>query len=153
MEQTTTTSSKPRFRAFSLQLSPRQLRIEPPIVTSMSYHRPLSPGGRRLQNPARVSDSFTDPYYTQVRHNSYSSPRTSGVIPLSSETFVTEQPRSAREPPRSGVYGGDYGAGRPRRSSLVDGQRASTTAINQLPSRSRPTIVHDTGRPSSPSSG
>ena len=34
----------------------------------MSYHRTLSPGGRRLTNPARASDSIFDPHYGG-RHN------------------------------------------------------------------------------------
>ncbi|KAK6391206.1 hypothetical protein LTR65_004665 [Meristemomyces frigidus] len=115
----------------------------------MSYHRPLSPGGRRLQNPARASDSFSDPYYTQSRHApSYASPRTStGVIPISSQTFITgpPAPQSARDRP-SDRY--DAYSGRPRRSSLIDTQR---TPANQLPSRSRPTVVqNDIGRPASP---
>ncbi|KAK0279089.1 hypothetical protein LTR35_008824 [Friedmanniomyces endolithicus] len=124
----------------------------------MSYHRATSPGSRRIQNPGRASDTFIDPYYGQARHNSYASPRTSsGVIPLSSETYITEQPGSAREPPRGGIYSGQYGTststGRPRRSSLVDSQRASAPVVTQLPSRSRPTVVQDSGRPSSPLKG
>ncbi|KAK3676894.1 hypothetical protein LTR78_003098 [Recurvomyces mirabilis] len=150
----TTTAHYQRPRAHTLfAAKPATLTIQPKLA-NMSYHRQLSPGSRRLQNPGRASDSFTtDPFYTQNRHNSYTSPRSSGVIPLSSETYVTEQPRSAREPPRGGVYGGDYGAGRPRRSSLVDTQRGSAPAVTQLPSRSKPTVVHDAARPSSPLKG
>ncbi|TKA50443.1 hypothetical protein B0A55_13510, partial [Friedmanniomyces simplex] len=137
MEQSPT--SRSRARAVSVQI-PRPYTI-PPSPATMSYHRALSPGGRRIQNPARASDSFTDPYYNQARHNS--------------ETYVTEQPSSAREPPRGGIYSGQYGTGtsRPRRSSLVDNQRASAPSVTQLPSRSRPTVVQDTGRPSSPLKG
>lgn len=117
----------------------------------MSYHRPLSPGGRRIQNPARVSDSFSDPYYTQSRHNSYTSPRTSvGVIPISSQTYVnlpsTSTTRETRPSDRYDSY-----SGRPRRSSLIDPHRSSVPSVNQLPSRSRPTVVqNDVVRPTSP---
>ncbi|KAK3072136.1 hypothetical protein LTR53_007367 [Teratosphaeriaceae sp. CCFEE 6253] len=148
-----------RARALSIQI-PRPYTSVASTPTAMSSYRPLSPGGRRIQNPARASDSFADPYYNQARHNSYTSPRTSsGVIPLSSETYITEQPSSAREPPRAGIYSGQYGppttatTSRPRRSSLVDSQRASAPSVTQLPSRSRPMVVQDTGRPSSPAKG
>ena len=148
--------SRTRARTLSVQI-PRPFTSTAPATATMSYHRPLSPGGRRIQNPARASDSFTDPYYNPARHNSYASPRTSttGVIPLSTETYITEQPSSAREPPRGGIYSGQYGTstGRPRRSSLVDAQRGSAPAVTQLPSRSRPTVVQDIGRPSSPMKG
>lgn len=149
-----TTKQRSRARTLYTKQNSQPLGVLP-NVANMSYHRPLSPGGRRLQNPGRVSDSFTtDPFYTQYRHNSYTSPRSSGVIPLSSETYVVEQPRSAREPPRGGVYGGDYGTGsRPRRSSLIDMQRGGTASTTQLPTRSRAPIVHDSGRPASPQKG
>ncbi|KAK5742012.1 hypothetical protein LTR17_003520 [Elasticomyces elasticus] len=147
MEQSPRTS---RSRALSVQIPQTYTAYAARSPPTMSSYRALSPGGRRIQhNPARASDSLMDPY---GQRQTYISPRTStsGVIPLSSETYVTEQPQSAREPPRGGVYSGQY-AGRPRRSSLLDSQRGS--AVSQVPSRSRPTIVQDTGRPSSPLKG
>lgn len=128
-------------------------------ATKMSYHRQLSPGGRRIQNPGRVSDSFTDAYYPQNRHNSYTSPRTStsGVIPISKQTFVTvsgggQQPQSTARESRVADRMYDSYSGRPRRSSLVDVQRSSAPSITQLPSRPvRPTVVqNDFTRPTSP---
>ncbi|EMC94207.1 hypothetical protein BAUCODRAFT_158802 [Baudoinia panamericana UAMH 10762] len=143
------TSTRTRTRAFSLHTF-QPIPFAPSATSSaapkMSYHRPLSPGGRRIQNPARVSDSFTDPYQQPpTRHHSYiASPRSSGVIPISTETFITV-PQSAREPPRSAY------SGRPRRSSLSDSQRSSTTG--QIPVRSKPTVVVDSARPTSPLKG
>ena len=62
----------------------------------MSYNRTLSPGGRRLTNPARASDSNFDPYYSQ-RHSVYASPRasTDRVIPISSQTYLNPPSTSA----------------------------------------------------------
>lgn len=120
----------------------------------MSYHRPLSPGGRRIQNPGRVSDSLTDPYYASRHGGSYSSsPRTStgGVIPISTQTFVNIPPPAGTrttEPPRNDRY--ESYSGRPRRSSLVDTNRGAPPSIGQLPSRSRPAVVQNEFRPSSP---
>ena len=123
-------------------------------TASMSYHRPLSPGGRRIQNPGRVSDSLTDPYYSQ-RHGSYSSsPRTStgGVIPISTQTFVNIPPPAGTrttEPPRNERY--ESYSGRPRRSSLVDVNRGAPPLVGQIPSRNRPAVIqNEFGRPSSP---
>lgn len=146
------------YSALQLHLPPDRIRrpsttVQTTAATAsagkMSYHRPLSPGGRRIQNPARASDSFIDPY-TQSRHNSYTTttPRTSGVIPLSTQTFVNHPaPQSARERPAERL---DPYTGRPRRSSLVDTQRGSAPAVTQLPSRSRPTVVQNDVRPASP---
>ncbi|WPH05078.1 Hypothetical protein R9X50_00797700 [Acrodontium crateriforme] len=120
----------------------------------MSYHRPLSPGGRRIQNVGRVSDSLTDPYYASRHGGSFSSsPRTStgGVIPISTQTFVNISPlvgTRLTEPPRNDRY--ETYSGRPRRSSLVDTNRGPPPPISQLPNRSRPAVIQNEFRPNSP---
>ncbi|KAK3051573.1 hypothetical protein LTR09_007228 [Extremus antarcticus] len=117
----------------------------------MSYNRQLSPGSRRLANPARASDSLTDPYRYE-RNSSYQSPRTSaggGVIPISTQTFVNYPPAASNSTSRPDQRVDPY-TGRPRRSSLVDAQRGSVSST-ALPSRSRPTVVQtDFARPASP---
>lgn len=140
----------------------------------MSSNRQLSPGGRRINNPGRVSDSFTDPYRSE-RHGSYTSPRASvsGVIPISTQTFVNYPPASSttttRPEQRYDSYSGrplesrpidprpiDSYSGRPRRSSLVDTSRGSvaSTAAATLPNRNRPNVIQtDQGRPTSPPKG
>ncbi|KAK5123663.1 hypothetical protein LTR85_002299 [Meristemomyces frigidus] len=148
--------SRPLPIAASPQSIIRPATTAPSTVATvgMSYHRPLSPGGRKIQNPARASDSFADPYYAQGRHNSYTSPRTSsGVIPISSQTFVSSTAgQPVREQPRTAERYDAY-SGRPRRSSLIDTQRGAAP-VTQMPSRSRPTVVqNDIGRPSSPLKG
>ena len=123
----------------------------------MSYNRQLSPGGRRIQNPGRVSDGLTDPH-RHDRHNSYTSPRSSGgVIPISTQTYVnlpSSSTTSSRPEPRFDSYSGrptDTYSGRPRRSSLVDTSRGSVSSVAQVPSRSRPNVIQsDLARPSSP---
>lgn len=157
MEQTKTSSytgaslKRPRPLS-SLSLGSQSIqvpRVKPIAALTMSYnHRPLSPGGRRLQNPARLSDNTlsSDSYYSQ-RHNSYASPRasTSGVIPISTQTFINVPPPQNPRP----LY--DSYSGRPRRSSLVDTSRAASSSTTQLPSRTRPTVIQqDIGRPASP---
>lgn len=144
----TTISASPLLPAQSIA-RPATSAPSAAATVGMSYHRPLSPGGRRIQNPARASDSFADPYYTQ-RHNSYTSPRTStGVVPISSQTFVSSvasQPSREHQRPAERY---DAYSGRPRRSSLIDTQRGAPAT--QVPTRSRPTVVqNDIGRPSSP---
>nr|POF22373.1 isoform 2 of nipped-b-like protein b [Quercus suber] len=126
-----------------------------------SYHRPLSPGGRRIHNPARVSDSVATPasyYNTPSSTSIYANPRAStGVIPISTQTFVNVPPpssstrtvelRDSRPNERFDSY-----TGRPRRSSLLDGQRASASIpTSAASSRSRPTVIqYDGARPQSP---
>ena len=146
----------PRPTSLSIQLPRAQ-----PLLPAMSYNRQLSPGGRRLTNPGRTSDSLTDGYRYE-RHNSYASPRSStGVIPISTQTFVNIPPPSNTRPStdqRVDAYSGrpldrpaDSYSGRPRRNSLIDSQRDSTTTVNTVPSRSRPTVVQgDYARPTSP---
>lgn len=165
---------KPPVTAISI-LIPRAQAADP----EMSSNRQLSPGGRRINNPARVSDSFTDPYRNE-RHNSYTTPRASvsGVIPISTQTFVNYPPAPAsnitRPEQRYDSYSGrpvdsrpvesrpvesrpidsrpiDSYTGRPRRSSLVDTTRGSTTNTTALPSRNRPNVIQtDIGRGTSP---
>ncbi|KXT16181.1 hypothetical protein AC579_887 [Pseudocercospora musae] len=160
MEQTKTSSytgaslKRPRpVSSISLGSSSIHLpRVKPIAELTMSYnHRPLSPGARRLQNPARLSDNtLNDSSYYSQRHNSYASPRssTSGVIPISTQTFINVPPPQNPRP----LHQYDSYSGRPRRSSLVDTSRASASAsTTQLPSRSRPTIIQqDIARPASP---
>lgn len=136
------------------RLRPKSLSIHFPRVKSVSAatmssynNRALSPGGRRIQNSARLSDqSLTDPAYYGQRHNSYASPRvsTSGVIPISTQTFINlPPPQSARPAQQYDSY-----SGRPRRSSLVDTTRGTTTTST---ARARPTIIQqDITRPTSP---
>ncbi|KAM3416523.1 hypothetical protein BST61_g8113 [Cercospora zeina] len=119
----------------------------------MSYnHRPLSPGGRRLANPARASDNAltSDAYYAQ-RHTSYASPRNStGVIPISTQTFINvPPPQPSASSSRLHV---DSYSGRPRRSSHADQTRGSTisSSTSALPSRTRPIVQQDVARPASP---
>ena len=116
----------------------------------MSYNRTLSPGGRRLTNPGRASDSSFDPYYSQ-RHGVYASPRasTDRVIPLSSQTYLN--PPSVTSASASSTRlapGYDAYSGRPRRSSMLENTRSGST--NPPPSRNRPTVVQTDVRPSSP---
>ncbi|KAK4989229.1 hypothetical protein LTR28_001620, partial [Elasticomyces elasticus] len=114
----------------------------------MSHYRPSSPGGRRIVNPARASDSWTtDPYYAQRGH--YVSPRSSNerVIPLSVTTYVNPTPTASRPTERYDAY-----SGRPRRSTLTDSTRAPIAVANNLSSRSRPAVVQGAtqARPPSP---
>lgn len=151
----TPSNSLKRPRPVSLSIHVPRVKpiaeISAPKTTGMSYnhHRPLSPGGRRIANPARASENtLTDPYYQQ-RHNSYVSPRSSGgVIPISTQTFVNVPPPTNSRPEQR--Y--DSYSGRPRRSSLVDNTRGASTSTTQLPSRSRPAVIQqDFARPASPS--
>ena len=142
-----------RPRPLSLYI---QVPRSQPVVPTMSYNRQLSPGSRRIQNPARVSDTLAEPYRYE-RHNSYTLPRSSGgVIPISTQTFVNVPPPSSSRPePRHDSYAArtptDSYSGRPRRNSLVDTQRGSAPSVTTLPSRSRPTVIQDEfARPSSP---
>jgi hypothetical protein len=114
----------------------------------MSYNRTLSPGGRRLTNPARASDSSFDPYHSQ-RHSVYTSPRasTDRVIPLSTQTYLNPPSVASTNTTRL-TPGYDAYSGRPRRSSMLDGSRSGST--NPAPSRSRPTVVQADVRPVSP---
>ena len=116
----------------------------------MSYRpRALSPGSQRIQNPARASDNL-GPYYAQ-RHNSYVSPRSSQdrVIPISTQTFVNVPSAGGTTISRPTERFESY-SGRPRRSSLVDSGRGSTSTA-QPPSRSRPNVVQgEFARPASP---
>lgn len=143
----------PRLHSLTIHIP----RVEP-LEPIMSSHRQLSPGGRRIQNPGRVSDGVTDPYRYE-RHNSYTSPRSSGgVIPISTQTFVNIPPptvtSATRPTQRYDSYSGrptDAPSGRPRRSSLVDTSRGSVSSVSQVPSRARPTVIQsDAARPSSP---
>lgn len=131
--------------------------IQAAVGRNMSYNRTLSPGGRRLQNPGKVSDGFApDSYYSggggHRNPTSYQiSPRTSaGVVPLSTQTFANPPAPSGTHYSRPQERYDSY-SGRPRRSSVVDQQRGSAPSVATLPSRSRPTVVqNDVGRPSSP---
>ncbi|KAK6441799.1 hypothetical protein LTR95_001965 [Oleoguttula sp. CCFEE 5521] len=130
----------------SITLPPKTL-----AVLDMSYHRNLSPGSRRLTNPARASDSGLDPYYG-TRHTTHVSPRGSSdrVIPISTQTYINVPASTAGVSSTRPVSGYDTYSGRPRRSSLIDSSRG-TTAVNQPVSRSRPTVVqNDYARPASP---
>lgn len=139
---------RPRPGSFSTQAP----RVKPVAQLAMSYnHRPLSPGGRRLANTARASDTtLTSDGYYQQRHSTYTSPRTStsGVIPISTQTFITQ----AQPSPAARQYLDTY-SGRPRRSSHADQTRVATasSSTTALPSRSRPTVIQqEVTRPSSP---
>lgn len=115
----------------------------------MSYNRTLSPGGRRLTNPARASDSF-DPYYSQ-RHNVYASPRasTDRVIPISTQTYLNPPSTTSASASTSRLAPGyDAYSGRPRRSSMLENTRSGSS--NPAPPRNRPTVVQGDVRPSSP---
>ena len=118
---------------------------------TMSYYpqkRGSSPGSRKLQIPARSSTGTfaSDPYagYSRspVREN-YASPRSSvsgGVIPISTETYVTYP-----DSPSSRTAGSL--SGRPRRSTMTE------TSPTSLTVRPRPTTVLQDGavdRPRSP---
>lgn len=98
---------------------------------AMSYTRNLSPGSRRILNPARASDSTVDAYHS-ARHNSYASPRSSGerVIPISTQTFVNVAPSNSSTS-RSSAY--DSYTGRARRSSLLDQGRSSISGSSRRP--------------------
>lgn len=145
--------ARPRPVSLSIQV-PRVKPVAelslPKSTTGMSYNnRALSPGGRRIHNPGRLSDqTLTNPYYDQ-RHNSYASPRTStaGVIPISTQTFINNPPPANTRPEQRF----DSYTGRPRRSSLVDTTRATTGSTSNLPARNRPTVIQqDFARPASP---
>ncbi|KAF2162790.1 hypothetical protein M409DRAFT_68793 [Zasmidium cellare ATCC 36951] len=159
MEQTNL--PRPIARPRPVSLSIQVLRVKPVAELSlpkstttstagMSYNnRPLSPGGRRINNPGRLSDqTLSNPYYDQ-RHNSYASPRTStaGVIPISTQTFINNPPPANTRPEQRF----DSYTGRPRRSSLVDTNRGTTGSTNNLPARNRPAVIQqDFARPASP---
>lgn len=170
---------KPRLRTSSLVFLPPASPRSP--LVQMAYQRSLSPGGRRINNPASTSGGLNDPYRYE-RHNSYTSPRTStgqipGVIPISTQTFVNVPPaqRSAGaetrfDPnygrpavdsysgrPTTDIYSGrpiEAYTGRPRRSSLVDTNRGQpNSSATQLPQR-RPTVIQqEYNRPASPQKG
>ncbi|SMY22529.1 unnamed protein product [Zymoseptoria tritici ST99CH_1A5] len=144
-QKVTTYIARPRTTPLAIHLP----RVKPIAEVTMSYnHRPLSPGGRRIANPNRLSDNSLDPNYYTSRHSTYASPRAStGVIPISTQTFINVPPPQAARP----VSTYDSYSGRPRRSSLVDGQRGTTTTTTHLPSRTRPNIVQtEVIRPASP---
>ena len=159
---------RPRLRPTSIEI-PSKAQPLAAILADMSYNRQLSPGSRRLNNPARVSDSVANPYGYD-RHNSYAAPRSSvsgvgGVIPISTQTFVNVPPpagttttrppdaRDTRPEAYSGRTQGSYSE-RPRRSSLIDTQRSSISSGASTGSRSRPNIIqNDAARPSSPLKG
>jgi len=119
---------------------------------TMSYYpqkRSSSPGSRKLQIPARSSTgTFTssDPYGGYSRspvREIYTSPRSSvsgGVIPISTETYVTYPDSPSSRP--TGTL-----SGRPRRSTLTE------TTPSSLAVRPRPTTVYQDStadRPRSP---
>jgi len=113
---------------------------------SAPYYRSTSPGSRRIQNPARMSDSFTPEQYYAAR-NAYASPRTSGerVVPISTQTFVNGRPLEK-------VY---ETHGRQRRSTVNESQRqpitVSTAQSSSSSNRNRPTVIQATPvRPASP---
>lgn len=138
-------------RALSIQVP----RVKPIAQLTMSSynHRNLSPGGRRLTNPGRASDNnVTSDGYYQQRHSTYASPRTStsGVIPISTQTFINVP--QAQPSPAARQYLDAY-SGRPRRSSHADQTRGVTasSSTTALPSRSRPTVIQqEVTRPASP---
>ncbi|KAI5362020.1 hypothetical protein Slin15195_G056690 [Septoria linicola] len=146
---TTNNLKRPRPGSLSIQVP----RVKPIAQLTMSYnHRPLSPGGRRLTNPARASDNTltSDGYYSQ-RHNTYASPRSStGVIPISTQTFINVP--QAQPAPAARLHVDSY-SGRPRRSSHADQTRGTTasSSTTALPSRTRPNIIQqEVTRPASP---
>ena len=157
--------NRPRPHSISIQI-PRGQPLAA-FLANMSYNRQLSPGGRRINNPGRASDSLTDPYRYE-RHNSYAppNPRASvgGVIPISTETFINVPPPAGTTPtttrapdsrdPRVDAYSGRVAGSypeRPRRSSLVDQQRGSISSSTSGGTRTRPTVIQsDAARPSSP---
>lgn len=155
---------RPRPTSLSIQL-PQARPLSALLATEMSYHRQLSPGSRRLNNPGRVSDSAANTYGYE-RNNSYTSPRASvgGVIPISTQTFVNVPPpagtvttrppesREGRPEAYSGRVQGSY-TDRPRRSSLIDNQRASISSGTSSGSRARPNVIQNDPRPSSPLKG
>ncbi|KAM0722633.1 hypothetical protein Q7P37_002074 [Cladosporium fusiforme] len=130
----------------------RQIPLAYHNQNNMSYNRTLSPGGRRLTNPARASESSFDPYYSQ-RHSAYASPRasTDRVIPISSQTYLNPPSiTSASSSSTRLTPGFDAYSGRPRRSSMLENTRSGATS-NPAPPRNRPTVVQaDNTRPSSP---
>jgi hypothetical protein len=131
--------------------SPRQIPLAYHSKRNdMSYNRTLSPGGRRMTNPARASDSSFDPYYSQ-RHSVYASPRasTDRVIPISTQTYLNPPATTSASTSSSRLAPGyDAYSGRPRRSSMLDNTRSGST--NPAPPRNRPTVVQGDIRPSSP---
>lgn len=130
--------------------SPRQIPLAYHSKRNdMSYNRTLSPGGRRLTNPARASDSF-DPYYSQ-RHSGYASPRasTDRVIPISTQTYLNPPSTTSASASSTRLAPGyDAYSGRPRRSSMLENTRNGSS--NPAPPRNRPTVVQGDTRPSSP---
>lgn len=173
-------SQKPRPRTASLTFFPPLVTTPTSPLFQMAYQRNLSPGGRRINNPASASASgvLNDPYRYE-RHNSYASPRTSngqisGVVPISTQTFVNV-PAGQRSAGAESRFDSTYGrpavdsysgrptdiysgrpieayTGRPRRSSLVDNNRGQpNSSTSQLPQR-RP-VVQQEYRPASPQKG
>ncbi|KAI9828230.1 MAG: hypothetical protein M1819_004576 [Sarea resinae] len=127
------------------------------------FHRPSSPGGRRLANPMRVTTGSVgynppyDPYFS-------TSPRTSRELitsPRSSGERLLEPPRDVPRnykddnllTPR---VRGEY-APRPRRATLDnrDARRPANILAPSSPNRARPIIHGASGneRPSSPLAG
>lgn len=116
----------------------------------MPYNRTLSPGGRRLTDPARASDSNFDPYYSQ-RHSVYGSPRnsTDRVIPMFPQTYVKPPSTSSASTSSTRLTPGyDAYLGRHRRSSMLENTRSGVSV--PAPPRKRPTAAQEEVRPSSP---
>lgn len=103
------------------------------------YQRSSSPGSRKLAMPGRSSTgTFPAAYESHSVHSrspreEYSTPRSGGVIPISTEVYTNYAP-----PPPGSAY-----SGRPRARAGSDAIPSSIRTRN---------IIHDTGisRPSSP---
>ncbi|KAF2139134.1 uncharacterized protein K452DRAFT_311069 [Aplosporella prunicola CBS 121167] len=126
-------------------VSPRRQPMD-----SRHYHRPPSPGSRRLAVPERASTGTFgyDAYY----NTTYRSPRSSGerIVPSSTTNYST-QPSAAT---RSSVAGYDAYSGRPRHSTIEERQRPATVVSGGMPLRTTThnTVVHSHDRQTSPPS-
>ncbi|KAF2843400.1 hypothetical protein M501DRAFT_985517 [Patellaria atrata CBS 101060] len=117
-----------------------------------NHYRPSSPRGRHhITVPERSSTGTFptyDPYYDTRSPQGYTSPR-SGVVPISTQTFVN----SASGASRAATVYNPYST-RPRRSTLTEAdnahRRSSSLVPPALPSRSRPIVQTSIERPSSP---
>lgn len=107
----------------------------------MAY-RSTSPGSRKIANPARASDGVAE-LHRHDRHNSYAAPRTGGVIPISTETFVNMPIRNVD--PRYSAYSGGLHSytGKPRRTSTVESQRGFASVSAAPSTRSRASLMQD----------
>lgn len=113
--------SRPRAQSNSLPHVPTLAYSapQPRPMDSRHYHRPSSPGGRRIVDPARASTG-TFGAYDSYYNSAYRSPRSSG----DRVNYSTAPSAATRDATRSSY---DVYSGRPRRSTVDARERPAST--------------------------